>query len=77
MASGVLLRPGTDYGPCTEPCRHTDCAATREMAAAPCVRCGDPIDYDRHFFRDDEGLAHALCVYEALDEAVDKREAQR
>jgi hypothetical protein len=33
MAALALPKPGSKYSPCLEACTHTDCAATREMAA--------------------------------------------
>jgi hypothetical protein len=59
MAAGQLPRPGTEYGPCADPCAHTDCAATRAMAASPCRVCGQEIGYDTGFYREDSGtLVH-------------------
>lgn len=80
MAAGALNVPGTVYGPCIDTCAHRDCAATRKMAAASCVYCGDPIGYDTEFFNvtlPDQTpwskLAHASCEYaetEALQSHV-------
>lgn len=75
MAAASLAAPGTEYGPCEGTCEHTDCAATRRMAEAPCVRCREPIGYDVAFFREEGGdpyteIAHAKCVYAALEEAT-------
>ena len=66
MAAGALPKPGTKYGPCKGQCEHTDCAATRRMAATACGVCGEPIDYDRAFYDTDRGLEHAYCT-EAQD----------
>jgi len=67
MAAGFLSPPGTQYGPCIdEICGHTDCKATRDMAAAICPLCGHPIGYDRRFYKTDNyGLVHDLCLEEA------------
>ncbi len=64
MAAGTLPEPGTEYGPCAEPCKHTDCAATREMVTATCRFCLEPIGYDRRFYREGNGsgLVHASCL---------------
>jgi hypothetical protein len=52
MAAGVLAEPGTEYGPCTDPCEHIDCAETRRMAAGKCRLCWKPIGYGRRFYVD-------------------------
>lgn len=69
MAAGYLSVPGSEWGPCTEACGHTDCAATRRMAATICHHCNEEIGYVLGFFdigRDDERrgvvLAHSRCV---------------
>jgi hypothetical protein len=62
MAAVALPAPGTEHGPCAEPCRHTDCAATRTMAARACIGCGQLIGYERRFFQEDTGdLIHLAC----------------
>ncbi len=65
MAAVSLDPPGTEFGPCAEPCQHIDCDATRREAATVCNRCGQPIGYGRGFFNDNPGLAHASCVMAA------------
>jgi hypothetical protein len=65
MAAGVLSKPGTNAGPCAEPCHHKDCAETRGMAAALCVYCGKPIGYDERFYQEGRALSHAECSEEA------------
>ena len=71
MASSTLPAPGTDHGPCAEPCAHTDCAHTRRMAAAVCPLCGAAIGYERRFYNEGKpggfDLAHALCVEDNPD----------
>ena len=71
MAASVLPAPGTEYGPCAEPCSHTDCAHTRRMAAAVCPLCDGAIGYGRRFYNDGEpggfDLVHALCAEDDLD----------
>lgn len=77
MAAGSIAPPGTEYGPCVEPCKHIDCAATRKQAATPCVTCGEPLGYDVNFFRnhddfrvkpgDEPEYEHAMCTYKRLD----------
>lgn len=72
MAAGVLSEPGTEYGPCAEECKHTDCKTTREMADSLCPFCEKRIGYDLRFYRlDVDGLAHAVCA--ELDAERDNR----
>jgi hypothetical protein len=55
-------QPGSKDGPCLEACAHTDCAATRELAARTCIGCAEPIGYERRFFREDSGdPIHVAC----------------
>lgn len=51
MAASALPAPGTEYGPCEPSCEHTDCAATRQMAARNCIGCAEKIGYDKRFYR--------------------------
>lgn len=51
MAAATLPTPGTEVGPCTTACEHTDCAETRRMAETCCVYCGQPIGYETRFYR--------------------------
>lgn len=71
MAAGALSAPGTQYGPCVEPCEHRDCASTRELAEKICPHCNEPIGYDRNFYQDGTWttLEHQLCALRALEEA--------
>ena len=65
MAWGRLPAPGTEHGPCADPCEHRDCAATRADASGICIYCRTPIGYDRPFFREDAGMySHAGCAME-------------
>lgn len=68
MAYGSIAAPGTEVGPCEEPCQHTDCAASRRQAAEPCEWCGEPIGFDRLFgYWGDEGRPyHSGCLEKAL-----------
>lgn len=62
MATITLSEPGTEYGPCVEPCDHTDCAETRSMAARICTYCKEQIGYIVPFYCDtDRQLIHDTC----------------
>lgn len=50
MAAGKLPEPGSEYGPCTDPCEHLDCAETRRMAETVCELCGKPIGYGARLY---------------------------
>lgn len=67
MAAGRLPAPGTDLGPCAEPCQHVDCAETRRMAESACEDCGKPIGYDVRFYNTGPGLIHASCLEDRLE----------
>ncbi len=68
MAAGSLARPGTTYGPCEGQCQHTDCAATKAMAASACALCAQPIGYDTPMYHKPDDLpgearwVHASCL---------------
>jgi hypothetical protein len=63
MATGVLPKPGTKWGPCEDGCIHKDCTQTRAMAIAICGLCPEQIGYDTEFYDDREfGLVHAECL---------------
>lgn len=71
MAAGRLPAPGTTYGPCDEPCQHTDCAQTRQQAESACTLCGQPIGYETLFFQvppDKFHSCHARCLSRLLRE---------
>lgn len=72
MAAGQIPAPGTQWGPCAEPCQHTDCAASRRTAESLCVVCKLPIRYATAFYDvTDRGsgkdFAHAVCFEEQLE----------
>jgi len=69
MAAGALARPGTEFGPCIEPCEHEDCKQIRLMAKMHCEVRGEPIGYERRYYLrgdpsspDTTRLVHAVCV---------------
>jgi hypothetical protein len=62
MAASTIPAPGTDLGPCIdEQCGHTDCAASRQQAAALCRWCAKPIGYETRWYTVVGGQAHAEC----------------
>lgn len=74
MAASRLAKPGTEYGPCAEECKHRDCAQTRTMAAAICHHCQKAVGYDVRFYDisvppmlNGTELVHALCEEEAAE----------
>lgn len=71
MAAGILAMPGTDAGPCLDPCGHRDCGETRFIAEFMCRFCKTSIGYERRFYldpepcqatRDHRGWVHASCL---------------
>lgn len=51
MASGTLHKPGSELGPCLDPCNHCDCRQKRVMALVwTCDICRAPLGYDRPFY---------------------------
>ena len=71
MAPGRLSSPGSKYGPCADPCMHIDCADIRSMAEAICRYCGQPIGYERGFYREHHELVHSSCVEDSVEEVHD------
>lgn len=74
MAASALSAPGTQYGPCANPFEHRDCAASREMAEAPCYYGDGVIGYERRFYMIQDGssvygpvYAHAVCHEEHVE----------
>jgi hypothetical protein len=83
MAAGVLSSPGTEFGPCADPCQHKDCAATRLTSVSFCVICGEQIGYETRYYMADGGTPkdgpweHAACAEQAIDETeTDDAQAQ-
>lgn len=71
-ADRTLPAPGTLHGPCAEECAHTVCHEIRRWAEDECYLCGDPIGYDRTFYRvggpgdTPTRWAHATCFEQAV-----------
>lgn len=70
MAAITIPAPGTKYGPCEEPCSHTDCAESRRMAAIVCRFCDGPIGFEKRLYNDGPSgsyeLVHAVCLEESV-----------
>lgn len=63
MATSMISKPGTKYGPCKEECEHRDCKELRLIASAVCVKCGEVIGYDSRFSKIiGRGLIHLCCI---------------
>ncbi len=70
MSFIVLSEPGTQYGPCAEPCLHTDCAASRVQAATVCPHCNERLGYDVAITTSpyEKGkMAHLSCIEEFVE----------
>lgn len=74
MAAGILPSPGTQYGPCAQPCKHQDCRQTRDDACTPCRFCTDPIGYGTRYVR--ARLTGVLAHERCLERAVDRNDAR-
>ena len=84
MAAGRIPAPGSDLGPCAEPCAHPDCAASRAQAASRCHNCGDAIGYDTRYYTlvtittregpDKRHYVHADCEEDSIQEEILERE---
>ena len=63
MANIFISSPGTEYGPCSELCGHSDCEVSRMQADSICVECGKLIGYERRFGEAPHkpGLMHVAC----------------
>ncbi len=69
MAAGRMPTPGTQHGPCSETCKHKDCAELKNLAQAPCRFCQKAIGWGGRFYRSQFSgdVAHATCLEEAID----------
>ena len=59
-----LHAPGTAGGPCRTACDHSDCRATRTIAASPCRLCTWPCGFLRELRREERGYVHESCAVE-------------
>ena len=63
MAAGIMGNPGSEFGPCIDPCNHRDCEASRTQAASIWAYCGRPIGYGVRYYADEPGgWCHAVCL---------------
>ena len=70
MAAGRIPKPGSQFGPCIEHCKHHDCAAIRYEAKLRCSFCDKPIGYETSYYKGEKGqskLVHALCLETEID----------
>jgi len=67
MASNIVSAPGTQHGPCLD-CDHPDCRGLRNIAAATCGLCAQPIGYERRFYQaaDKTNYLHAVCIEHSI-----------
>lgn len=74
MASGIIPKPGSRYGPCVAGCEHRDCKENREDAASLCRHCGKPIGFDTGMYADGHPrrFVHAVCEEKAVESEVRK-----
>lgn len=47
-----IAEPGTQFGPCADPCDCVHCATMKQHANAECPFCDGEIGYNRPFFTD-------------------------
>lgn len=85
MAAAKIPAPGTQYGPCVDECKHLDCKASREQAAALCGLCKKPIGYETYWFvlrarvpavGEAEMPAHEACFHDATNQPPTSRSAK-
>jgi len=74
MAAAVMPKPGTQFGPCQEGCKHKDCAELKGMAQSMCRFCQKAIGWGGRYYRSQLSgdLAHAAC----LETAVERNDAR-
>jgi hypothetical protein len=58
---GLVDRPGSAGGPCTEVCAHRYCILERATADARCTRCRRLIGYGRQYLADNDSVRHDAC----------------
>ena len=73
MASGYISKPGSEYGPCKDKCKHKDCAGLRKIAKSICSICNERIDYERHMYKEGDRYVHAVCLEEKIEQERDSK----
>lgn len=69
MNTLILAQPGTEAGPCAEPCEHYDCAQIRTTVKSICHYCGEEIGYDNAYLIEDKlRPVHSACVDNEIEE---------
>ena len=76
MAAGSIPAPGTKYGPCKNICAHLDCTSNRVIATSVCSYCSKAIGYEKNFYRDGGGYAHAVCLETAIENEQRAKDAR-
>lgn len=62
MSVTTLSAPGSESGPCLNPCEHADCQQIRTTAQKSCPYCLADIGYEREIILlPDHSLVHADC----------------
>jgi len=70
MSITTLSAPGSEYGPCLDPCGHIDCQEIRHIAQSKCRTCSLDIGYDREIMMLADGtIVHADCLEGVLEKA--------
>jgi hypothetical protein len=64
MSTTTLSAPGSECGPCLDPCGHKDCQEIRHIAQSDCAICSLTIGYDREIMMLADGeIAHYDCLF--------------
>ena len=60
-------KPGTEFGPCDGPCKHTDCPQMKAQAESTCRVCGEQIGYEEKIYFEEGGCVHFVCYWKEVD----------
>lgn len=63
MGWSIMPEVGGEFV-CADGCDHSDCAYWRKTIGRPCAICAQPIDGGEKYYGADNGMEHALCVWE-------------
>lgn len=70
MSTTTLNPPGSEYGPCLDPCGHNDCMNIRLVAQSNCAICSLTIGYGREIIMlEDSSIAHVDCLEGVFEKA--------